>query len=186
MTRSPDRGRGQGRTRLSAPVIARRRQPRSARSKTIPRARLSALGRRLRREGFRIAFANGCFDLLHPGHVALLEAARAQADVLVVGLNSDRSVRGLKGPGRPILSQRSRAMMLAALEAVDFVTVFREATPLETIRQLGPDVLVKGSDWKRGEIVGREEVEARGGRVVRVRLSAGHSTSRLLGRLRRP
>lgn len=102
----------------------------------------------------------------------------------MVGLNSDRSVRRLKGAGRPLLPQKSRARMLAALECVDYVTIFGEATPLTTIRLLGPDVLVKGSDWKRGEIVGREEVESRGGRVVRVRLKGGHSTSRLLRQLR--
>ena len=115
---------------------------------------------------------NGCFDLLHPGHVALLEAARASGDVLVVALNSDASVRRLKGAGRPILPQAERAELLLALEPVDRVVVYDEDTPLEVVRALLPDVLVKGADWAHDAIVGRAEVEAAGGRVVRVELAA--------------
>jgi rfaE bifunctional protein nucleotidyltransferase chain/domain len=132
-----------------------------------------------------VAFTNGCFDLLHPGHLALLEAARAEGDVLVVGLNSDASVRGLKGEGRPVFPEAERAETLLALEAVDAVVVYDEATPLETIVALRPDVLVKGADWAEDAIVGRAEVEAAGGRVVRVELVPGRSTTSLVERIRR-
>jgi D-beta-D-heptose 7-phosphate kinase/D-beta-D-heptose 1-phosphate adenosyltransferase len=140
---------------------------------------------RWRRAGRCVAFTNGCFDLLHPGHLALLEAARAEGDVLVVGLNSDASVRGLKGEGRPVFPEAERAETLLALEAVDAVVVYDEATPLETIVALRPDVLVKGADWAEDAIVGRAEVEAGGGRVVRVQLVPGRSTTSLVERIRR-
>lgn len=137
-----------------------------------------------RGEGRRVVFTNGCFDLLHPGHVSLLEAARAEGDRLLVGLNSDTSVRGLKGEGRPLLPQAERAETLAALEAVDGVVVFEEPTPRAVIAALLPDVLVKGADWGADAIVGREEVEAAGGRVVRVTLVPGRSTTVLLEKVR--
>ncbi len=133
----------------------------------------------------RVSFTNGCFDLLHSGHVALLERARAEGDLLVVGLNSDASVRRLKGEGRPLFPQGERAETLLALEAVDRVVVYDEATPLEVIRALRPDVLVKGADWALSEIVGREEVESAGGRVVRAELVPGRSTTSLVDRIRR-
>jgi D-beta-D-heptose 7-phosphate kinase/D-beta-D-heptose 1-phosphate adenosyltransferase len=133
-----------------------------------------------------VVFTNGCFDLLHPGHVALFEAARAEGDLLVVGLNSDRSVRALKGAGRPLIPEAERAETLAALEAVDRVVVYDEDTPLAVISALRPDVLVKGADWAPDAIVGRAEVEAGGGRVVRVDLTPGRSTTSLLARIRRP
>ena len=133
-----------------------------------------------------VVFTNGCFDLLHPGHVALFEAARAQGDVLVVGLNSDRSVRALKGEGRPLVPVQERAETLAALEAVDRVVVYDEETPLALISALEPDVLVKGADWALDAIVGREEVEAAGGRVVRVELLPGRSTTAMVARIRKP
>ena len=133
-----------------------------------------------------VVFTNGCFDLLHPGHVALFEAARAEGDLLVVGLNSDRSVRALKGAGRPLIPEAERAETLAALEAVDRVVVYDEDTPLAVISALRPDVLVKGADWAPDAIVGRAEVEADGGRVVRVDLTPGRSTTSLLARIRRP
>jgi D-beta-D-heptose 7-phosphate kinase/D-beta-D-heptose 1-phosphate adenosyltransferase len=154
---------------------------------TRNRARDALVARRRgwREQGRRVAFTNGCFDLLHPGHVALLEAARAEADVLVVGLNSDRSVRALKGEGRPVLPEAERAETLLALEAVDAVVVYDEDTPLETIAALLPDVLVKGADWAEDAIVGRDEVRAAGGRVVRVPLVAGRSTSEVLARIQR-
>ena len=139
-----------------------------------------------RREGTRVVFTNGCFDLLHPGHLALLEGARAEGDLLVVGLNSDRSVRRIKGEGRPVVPEDERAEVLEALECVDRVVVYDEDTPAEVIGALLPDVLVKGADWALEAIVGREVVEAAGGRVVRVDLVAGRSTSALLGRIRRP
>lgn len=162
------------------------RRPRSARpggSKIVPASALGPLGKRLRRSGRCVVFTNGCFDLVHPGHLALLEAARALGDALVVGVNSDGSVRRLKGPGRPLVPQKDRARMLAALECVDHVTIFSGSTPLRTILRLRPDVLVKGADWRRDDIVGRAEVEGWGGRVARVALKGSYSTTRLLGRL---
>jgi D-beta-D-heptose 7-phosphate kinase/D-beta-D-heptose 1-phosphate adenosyltransferase len=144
-----------------------------------------ALRQSWRAEGRVVVFTNGCFDLLHAGHVALLERARREGDRLLVGLNSDRSVRELKGPERPILPEGERAEALAALESVDGVVIFDQPTPAEIIRALAPDVLVKGSDWGDGEIVGRDTVEAAGGRVVRVPLVEGCSTTALVGRIRR-
>jgi D-beta-D-heptose 7-phosphate kinase/D-beta-D-heptose 1-phosphate adenosyltransferase len=138
-----------------------------------------------RRKGLRVGFTNGCFDLLHPGHVRLLTEARSVCDRLVVGLNSDSSVTGLKGPGRPIQNQQARAEVLAALEAVDLVVVFEEATPIELIRRLRPKVLVKGADYRLDEVVGRDVVEADGGQVVLVDLVPGHSTTDLVEQTRK-
>jgi D-beta-D-heptose 7-phosphate kinase/D-beta-D-heptose 1-phosphate adenosyltransferase len=140
---------------------------------------------RLRGEGRRVVFTNGCFDLLHPGHVRYLREARSLGDVLVVALNSDASVRAIKGRGRPILNQDERSEVLAALESVDYVTVFDEETPRELIASLLPDVLVKGGDWAVDAIVGREEVEAAGGRVLSLPYLEGASTSEIVKRLRR-
>jgi rfaE bifunctional protein nucleotidyltransferase chain/domain len=140
--------------------------------------------RKWREEGRRVVLTNGCFDLLHPGHLALLEAARAHGDVLVVAINSDRSVRRIKGEGRPLVPEAERAETLLALEAVDRVVVYDEPTPLEVVKALGPDVLVKGADWAEDAIVGREEVEASGGRVVRVEMVPGRSTTAMLERIR--
>lgn len=128
-------------------------------------------------------FTNGCFDVIHPGHVALLRHARSLGHVLVVGLNSDRSVRALKGEGRPVQSADARATVLAALEDVSAVVVFDEDTPLELIRALKPDVLVKGGDYSKDQVVGRDVVEKEGGRVVLVPLVPGASTSAILSRL---
>ncbi len=134
--------------------------------------------------GLRVAFTNGCFDLLHPGHLRLLEAARAEADILIVGLNGDSSVRRLKGPDRPIFKEQERAEALQALECVDRVVLYDEDTPSSLISALVPDVLVKGADWALDEIVGRDIVEGVGGRVVRVELLEGCSTTALLERIR--
>jgi rfaE bifunctional protein nucleotidyltransferase chain/domain len=132
-----------------------------------------------------VVFTNGVFDLLHPGHVELLEAARREGAALVVGVNADASVRRLaKGPGRPVAGEDARARVVAGLEAVDCVVLFEEETPLELIRALAPDVLVKGADYSRDRIVGADWIEERGGRVVRVPLLAGYSTSALVERLR--
>lgn len=139
---------------------------------------------REKRNGRRIVFTNGCFDLLHPGHIGLLEQARALGDALIVGLNSDASVRKLKGAGRPVLPERERAEILAALECVDAVLIFDEPTPREVIARLLPDVLVKGSDWPGDQIVGREEVEAAGGRVVSISVVPGYSTTEILRKIR--
>jgi len=149
------------------------------------RSSLAEERRRWREEGRRVVLTNGCFDLLHPGHLALLEAARALGDVLVVAINSDRSVRRIKGEGRPLVSEEERAETLLALEAVDRVVVYDEPTPLEVVKALAPDVLVKGADWAEDAIVGREEVEATGGRVVRVPMVPDRSTTAMLERIRR-
>jgi len=139
---------------------------------------------REKRNGRRIVFTNGCFDLLHPGHIGSLEQARALGDALIVGLNSDASVRQLKGAGRPVLPERERAEILAALECVDAVVIFNEPTPREVIARLLPDVLVKGGDWPGDQIVGREEVEAAGGRVVSIPVVPGYSTTEILRKIR--
>ncbi len=130
-----------------------------------------------------LVFTNGCFDILHPGHVDYLARARALGVCLVVGLNSDASVTRLKGPARPVNDQSSRALVLAALESVDHVVIFEEDTPLELIRMVRPDVLVKGGDWSVNTIVGREVVEARGGRVLSLPLLPGHSTTAIIERI---
>lgn len=137
-----------------------------------------------KRNGRRVVFTNGCFDLLHPGHIRSLEHARELGDVLIVGLNSDASVRRLKGQGRPAIPERERAEILAALETVDAVVIFDEPTPHEVIARLLPDVLVKGGDWPGDQIVGREEVEAAGGRVVSVPVVPGYSTTEILRKIR--
>lgn len=139
---------------------------------------------REKRNGKRVVFTNGCFDLLHPGHIRGFEQARALGDVLIVGLNSDASVRQLKGPTRPVIPERERAEILAALESVDAVMIFDELTPREVISRLLPDVLVKGGDWPGDQIVGREEVEAAGGRVVSIPLVPGYSTTAILQKIR--
>ena len=139
---------------------------------------------REKRNGKRVVFTNGCFDLLHPGHIRSLEQARELGDILVVGLNSDASVRRLKGEGRPVLPQQERAEILAALEAVDAVVIFDQLTPREVIAGLLPDVLVKGGDWPGDQIVGRPEVEAAGGRVVSIPMVQGYSTTEVLRKIR--
>jgi rfaE bifunctional protein nucleotidyltransferase chain/domain len=138
---------------------------------------------RERRAGRRVVFTNGVFDLLHPGHVRYLRAARAEGDLLIVGVNSDRSVRAIKGPSRPMTPEHERAEILSALECVDAVAIFDDDTPADIIRRVQPDVLVKGADWGEHAIVGRDTVEARGGRVVRMPIEKGWSTSALLGKV---
>ena len=146
---------------------------------------LAAIRRRLKRRGKKVVFTNGCFDLLHAGHVRLFHEAKKLGDVLIVALNSDASVRRLKGPTRPIFPLRERFEILAAVADIDFLTSFSQATPQKIIAALRPDVLVKGGDWGPDEIVGRAEVEAAGGRVARVRYFEGHSTSSLIRRIAR-
>ncbi len=136
---------------------------------------------RLKRAGKTVVFTNGCFDLIHGGHIHLFRWAKAQGDVLIVALNSDASVRRLaKGPGRPIFPLAERMEVVAALEAVDYVTWFGESTPRKIIAALLPDILVKGGDWGEGEIVGRTEVEAAGGKVLRVPYLKGHSSTNII------
>ena len=141
--------------------------------------------RLMRASGKTIVFTNGVFDLLHPGHVRYLQQAAALGDVLIVGVNSDRSVRAIKGPSRPVTPQDERAELVAALECVAAAVVFDEDTPWQLIDALQPDVLVKGADWAEDAIVGRDIVEARGGRVVRVPIESGYATTTILERIRR-
>jgi D-beta-D-heptose 7-phosphate kinase/D-beta-D-heptose 1-phosphate adenosyltransferase len=152
--------------------------------KIVGREELSEAVRSLQRAGKRVVFTNGCFDLLHVGHVRYLQEARELGDALVVGVNADASVRKLKGPGRPLTPAKERAEILAALACVDFVTIFGAATPLALIRALGPDVLVKGGDWPIDQIVGREIVEGRGGSVVAIPFVKNRSTTTLISKIR--
>lgn len=149
---------------------------------TLAEAQVLVSGQRA--VGKTIVFTNGVFDLLHVGHLRYLQQARSLGDALIVGVNSDRSVRAIKGAGRPVTPQDERGEILASLACVDGVVVFDEETPYELIALLQPDVLVKGADWAADEIVGRDVVEARGGRVVRIPIEGGHSTSALLERIR--
>jgi rfaE bifunctional protein nucleotidyltransferase chain/domain len=150
----------------------------------VAREAVRRVAEEFRREGRRVVFTNGVFDLLHPGHIRYLGQARRLGDALIVGVNSDRSVRSNKGDGRPINAETERAELLAALEAVDAVVVFDEDTPHEVIAAVQPDVLVKGADWPEDGIVGRDIVEARGGRVVRVPVEPGYSTSSMIEKIR--
>jgi D-beta-D-heptose 7-phosphate kinase/D-beta-D-heptose 1-phosphate adenosyltransferase len=142
------------------------------------------LVRQWRESGRTVVFTNGVFDILHPGHLRYLQAARAEGDALIVAVNSDRSVRANKGPGRPVNAEQERVEVLDALACVDVAVVFDEETPAEIIRRLQPDVLVKGADWPADQIVGRDTVEARGGRVVRVPVEKGFSTTSIIERVR--
>ena len=139
---------------------------------------------RARAAGRRVVFTNGVFDLLHPGHVRYLQAARAQGDALIVAINSDRSVSAIKGPSRPLTPETERAEILDALACVDAVVVFDEETPAEIIRAVQPDVLVKGADWAPDKIVGRDTVEARGGVVVLMPVEQGWSTTSIVEKIR--
>ncbi len=151
--------------------------------KVLSRAALARISRRMAREGKRLVLTNGCFDLLHAGHVRLLERSRRLGDALAVAVNTDRSVRKIKGPGRPVMGEKERAEILAALEAVDYVVLFAEETPERLIREVRPRVLVKGGDWGRSRIVGRGTVEADGGEVRVLPLRKGVSTTRIIRRI---
>jgi rfaE bifunctional protein nucleotidyltransferase chain/domain len=153
--------------------------------KIVSQDELILLMAREKRNGRRVVFTNGCFDLLHPGHVRCLADARALGDLLVVAVNSDRSVRGNKGPERPLVPQNDRAEVIAALCSVDYVTIFDEPTPRDLIARVLPAVLVKGADWGLDQVAGREEVEAAGGRVVSIPLAKGYSTTSLLEKIRK-
>ncbi len=152
--------------------------------RVLSRSRAVELVAQLRQSGKTVVFTNGVFDLLHPGHVRYLETARSLGDALIVGLNADASVRRNKGPSRPVTPEGERAEVLAALASVDAVVIFPEDTPAEIVSALQPDVLVKGADWPADQIVGRDTVEARGGRVVLVPVEAGHSTTTIVERVR--
>jgi D-beta-D-heptose 7-phosphate kinase/D-beta-D-heptose 1-phosphate adenosyltransferase len=136
-----------------------------------------------RKQGQRIAFTNGCFDILHAGHISFLRASRQAGDLLVVGLNSDRSIRRIKGPGRPVNNQDDRLMVLSELQSVDYLVLFDQDTPLKLIKAIRPDALVKGADYRHDQVVGAAEVEAHGGKVVLVKLVAGRSTSHIISRI---
>ena len=150
----------------------------------VTRHEVGRVAEALRRAGERVVFTNGVFDLLHPGHVRYLQQAKQLGDALIVGVNSDRSVRLNKGEGRPIHAEAERAEIVAALHVVDVVVVFDEETPHEVIAAVQPDVLVKGADWPEDGIVGRDIVEARGGVVVRVPVESGYSTSLIIEKIR--
>jgi rfaE bifunctional protein nucleotidyltransferase chain/domain len=154
-----------------------------ARQKVVARRTLKRRVEALKRAGKRVVFTNGCFDLLHVGHVHCLEGARRRGDCLVVGINSDASMQKMKGPRRPIVPEKERATVVAALACVDWVTIFDEPDPLALISLLAPDVLVKGADWKEGEIVGADLVRAAGGKVVRINLKLDLSTTGLIEKI---
>jgi rfaE bifunctional protein nucleotidyltransferase chain/domain len=139
----------------------------------------------LRKKGKRIAFTNGCFDILHVGHVRYLREAKKTADILVLALNSDSSVRSLKGKERPLMNEKERAEILAALECIDFVTIFQELTPLELINYLKPDILIKGGDWPEEKVVGREEIKKWGGRVAIIPEVEGKSTTNIVEKIKK-
>jgi len=142
------------------------------------RQQLASVRARWKQEQKRVVFTNGCYDLLHPGHIRLLESARSLGDVLILALNTDSSVRKLKGPARPLIDESERAQLAASLEAVDAVTLFQEETPHELIAEILPDILVKGADWLHF-IAGREEVEAAGGKVMALPLEPGYSSTNI-------
>lgn len=155
-----------------------------SREKIKTRPEIKNVVHELKREGKKVVFTNGCFDLLHPGHIRYLEKARRNGDALVVAINSDRSVQRLKGKGRPVMPELERCEVLGALSCVDFVTIFDEDTPEKIIKELLPNVLVKGGDWPVDRIVGKEIVEAAGGKVVSIDFERGFSTSDIISRVR--
>jgi len=136
-----------------------------------------------KRKGRKIVFTNGCFDILHAGHVRYLKKAKSLGDMLVLGLNSDSSVRNIKGKGRPIVNQKDRAEVVSSLSPVDYVVIFNEPTPIKLIEAVKPGILVKGADWKRGKIVGENFMKSYGGRVARIRLFEGRSTTDIIKRI---
>ena len=170
---------------MSASIVRTTSGRLAAESSSVTRSEAVELVRRSRAERKTVVFTNGVFDILHPGHIRYLRDARALGDLLIVGLNSDRSVKALaKAPGRPINSENERAEVLGALASVDAVAIFDEETPHEIIMALQPDILVKGADWGENAIVGRDVVEARGGKVIRIALAEGYSTTKIIERIR--
>lgn len=153
-------------------------------NRVLTRAEAVAWREELGRQGKRVVFTNGVFDILHPGHVRYLATARSHGDALIVAVNSDRSVRAIKGPTRPVNTEADRAEVITALACVDAAVVFDEDTPLDIISAIRPDVLVKGADWAHDAIVGRDIVEARGGVVIRVKVEEGHSTTNVIKKVK--
>ena len=137
----------------------------------------------LKKQGKSVVFTNGCFDLIHPGHIKLLKQAGKYGDILFLGLNSDKSIKKIKGPSRPIMKEKERMTVLSAIEYIDFITVFNGPTPIKLIKQIRPDALVKGTDWLKSEIVGKEFVESYGGKVFTIKLKPKISTSSLIKRV---
>ena len=153
-------------------------------NRVMTRAEAVVWREELGRQGKRVVFTNGVFDILHPGHVRYLQTARSHGDALIVAINSDRSVRAIKGPERPVNPETERAEVITALACVDAAVVFDEDTPHDIIAAIQPDVLVKGADWAHDKIVGRDIVEARGGVVIRVKVEEGHSTTSVISKVR--
>ena len=154
-------------------------------SKILPSKRLSSLIKTLKKENKTIVFTNGCFDLVHPGHIKLLKQARKSGDILILGLNSDSSIKKIKGPLRPILNQNDRVEIFSSMEFIDYIVIFNEATPLNLIKEIKPDVLIKGGDWQKENIVGQEFVRSYGGKVKRIKIKKGYSTSALISKIQR-
>lgn len=157
----------------------------STTDKIISLASLKKAVLRSRRQGKTIAFTNGCFDILHAGHVAYLEKAKRPGRILIVGLNSDRSISRIKGPLRPIVAEKQRAAVLAGLSSVDYITVFNEDTPLKLIKAVRPDVLIKGADWKNKKVVGEDVVRPYGGRVELIKYLPNFSTTKIIEKIKR-
>lgn len=157
---------------------------RSTSSKVLRQSQLTEKVREWQKENKQVVFTNGCFDIVHLGHIDYLEKAAALGDILVVGLNTDASVSALKGPSRPVMDEHSRARLIAALGFVDAVVLFDESTPLNLIRALGPQVLVKGDDYQPGNIVGADDVIAKGGKVMTIPLVKGYSTSSIIEKIK--
>jgi D-beta-D-heptose 7-phosphate kinase/D-beta-D-heptose 1-phosphate adenosyltransferase len=152
--------------------------------KILERKRLKEKVEALRKNGKKIAFTNGCFDILHVGHVRYLTEARKTADILILALNSDSSVRAIKGEKRPLVPEEERAEVLAAIECIDFITIFQESTPLELINLLKPDFLIKGGDWPEDKVVGRDEIKKWGGRVIIIPEIKGKSTTNIVEKIK--
>ncbi len=156
-----------------------------AKSKVLSQQKAAAAARRLKRQGRKIVFTNGTFDILHLGHVQYLQKARACGDALIVGVNTDESVKSYKDPGRPVNPEKDRALVLSALACVDYVVLFNEPTPLNLIKKIRPNVLAKGADWKKSQIAGAQEVESWGGKVRLISLVSGRSTTNVIEKILR-
>jgi len=154
-------------------------------SKLVASGDIPPLLKTLKKKNKRIVFTNGCFDLIHAGHIKLLKEARKYGDILILGLNSDSSIKKIKGPFRPILKQKARIDTLASIEFIDYIVIFNETTTLRLIKKIKPDVLIKGGDWQKEDIVGSEFVQAYGGKVKRVKLKKGYSTSSIIEKMKK-
>lgn len=153
-------------------------------SKVLSLKRIVEIKKKLKRDGKKVVFTNGCFDILHPGHIHLLKRAKRLGDVLIVGLNSDSSIKRIKGQKRPIFSEKQRALILSSIYFVDYIVIFNEDTPLKLIKAIEPDILVKGADWNKNSIVGKDLVEGLGGKVVRIPILKGFSTTSIIQKLK--